>query len=247
MKSLAGIVALSLLAVTANAALISRLSGQAYYDTVLDITWLADANLAGSNTFGVSGIGNTPSDLGYMDWNTAQSWIAAMNGASYLGINTWRLPNMIDINNDGCLNGNAYNGTDCGYNVVSVGPNASEMASLYYQTLGNLAFFNTSGVPQIPLGIQNTAPFTNLGNVLYWYGLETTSESDGSTLPAPDNAWYFGMPSGSQRPLDKLVTDKMRAWAVFDGDVAVVPVPAAVWLFGSALGLMGVMRRKVAA
>ena len=25
----------------------------------------------------------------------------------------------------------------------------------------------------------------------------------------------------------------------------VVPVPAAVWLFGSALGLMGVMRRKI--
>jgi hypothetical protein len=30
-------------------------------------------------------------------------------------------------------------------------------------------------------------------------------------------------------------------------NVAVVPVPAAVWLFGSALGLMGVMRRRTAA
>jgi hypothetical protein len=27
--------------------------------------------------------------------------------------------------------------------------------------------------------------------------------------------------------------------------LAPVPVPAAVWLFGSALGLMGVMRRKI--
>jgi hypothetical protein len=33
----------------------------------------------------------------------------------------------------------------------------------------------------------------------------------------------------------------------FAFDVAVVPVPAAVWLFGSALGLMGVMRRRTAA
>ena len=34
------------------------------------------------------------------------------------------------------------------------------------------------------------------------------------------------------------------AWAVRDGDVGAVPVPAAVWLFGSALGLMGAIRRE---
>ncbi|MEZ5565459.1 MAG: hypothetical protein R3F24_08040 [Gammaproteobacteria bacterium] len=33
----------------------------------------------------------------------------------------------------------------------------------------------------------------------------------------------------------------------FQFDVAVVPVPAAVWLFGSALGLLGVARRRMAA
>jgi hypothetical protein len=169
-----------------------------------------------------------------------------MNSASYLGIGNWRLPEMVDINNDGCLNNTAFSGTDCGYNVVSVGPNASEMASLFYQTLGNLAFFNTSGQVQLPqLGIQFTAPFTNLGNALYWYGLETTTNPPGANLPTPDNAWYFGMPSGAQRPLDKTVTDRMRAWAVVDGDIAAVPVPAAVWLFGSALGVMGVLRRKI--
>ena len=174
-KPFLAIVALCLLAGSANAVLTSRLGGQAYYDSVLNITWLANANLAGSNTFGVSGIGSTPADLGYMNWNTANSWIGAMNGASYLGRTDWRLPKMIDINNDGCLNDIAFGGTDCGYNVVSVGPNASEMASLYYQTLGNLAFFNTLGQPVGPFGIQFTAPFTNLGNFLYWYGLETTS------------------------------------------------------------------------
>ena len=125
MKPVLAVLTLCLLAGSASATLQTRLSGQAYYDTALNITWLADANLAGSNTFGVSGIGSTPSDLGYMGWNTANSWIAAMNSASYLGISTWRLPKMIDINNDGCLNNNAFIGTDCGYNVVSVGPNAS--------------------------------------------------------------------------------------------------------------------------
>ena len=42
--------------VQANAALFSRLGGQAVYNDVLDITWLADANLAASSTFGVVGI-----------------------------------------------------------------------------------------------------------------------------------------------------------------------------------------------
>ena len=42
MKKILG-VCLFLVCVSADAALISRLGGQAYYDTVLDITWAADA------------------------------------------------------------------------------------------------------------------------------------------------------------------------------------------------------------
>ena len=67
---------------------------QAYYDTDRDLTWLADANLAASNTFGVGGILSS----GEMDWATANLWIAAMNadgGSGYLGYNDWRLPETI--------------------------------------------------------------------------------------------------------------------------------------------------------
>ncbi|MSR08918.1 MAG: PEP-CTERM sorting domain-containing protein, partial [Gammaproteobacteria bacterium] len=34
------------------------------------------------------------------------------------------------------------------------------------------------------------------------------------------------------------------AWAVRPGDIAPVPVPGAVWLFGGALTLLGAVRRR---
>ena len=34
------------------------------------------------------------------------------------------------------------------------------------------------------------------------------------------------------------------SWAVRDGDVSIVPIPAAVWLYGSALAGLFVARRK---
>jgi hypothetical protein len=44
----------------------SRAGNGLIYDTALKITWLRDANLAASNTFGVSGISPT----GLMSWTT---------------------------------------------------------------------------------------------------------------------------------------------------------------------------------
>jgi hypothetical protein len=230
-RTLCGMVLLVLACSSANAALLSRSSGQAYYDDVLNITWIANANLADTTTFGVLGINAD----GSMNWAKANEWIAAMNTAAYLGTSDWRLPTVTDTGTAGCNFG--YTGTDCGFNVDLA---TGEMAHMFYSTLGNTAGYNTSGVVQ-PCNsagpnycLTNTGPFSNLQPYLYWSGTEYA--------PNTSSAWDFPFSYGSQYYNAKTVG--LYAWAVRPGDIAAVPVPATVWLFGSALGVMGWLRRR---
>lgn len=158
----------------AHAALQSRLGGQAYYDTELNVTWLADANLAATNTFGVWGIDPT----GYMDWTTAQFWIGAMNSANYLGYSDWRLPNTDPINGTSMNYSLSNDGTtDYGYNISAsgtlyAGNKGSEFAYLYSNTLGNKAIFDVNGNVQVGWSMDpNRGPFSNLQSG-YWSGTE---------------------------------------------------------------------------
>lgn len=219
----------------ANAALFSRLGGQAYYDSTLGITWLADANLADSNDFGVAGIGFN----GDMSWDKANEWIAALNTTAYLGANDWRLPFVTDTGAPGC--DLAYTGTDCGYNAQTKDGSTvySEMAHLFYVTLGNTGTFDTSGNLSGCAGfpvfcLTNTGPFANLQANYYWTGTEYA--------PDTSNSWYFHFGAGSQYL--ELKSQGLYAWAVRPGDIAAVPLPAAAWLFGGALALLGAVRRR---
>jgi hypothetical protein len=228
----AALAALVMMSTSADAALLSRASGAAYYDTVLDITWLANANLADTNDFGVTGINAN----GTMTWAKAGEWIAAMNTANYLGANDWRLPTVTDTGTSGCNFG--YTGTDCGYNVdLSTG----EMAHMFYSTLGNTGYYNTSGSPTgcsglSPYCLTNTGPFSNLQPGFYWSGT--------TYAPNPSLAWGFYFYNGSQSYHNKGYNGAY-AWAVSPGDIAAVPVPGAVWLFGSAVAVLGALRRRV--
>jgi hypothetical protein len=236
------------LPVASHALLIERLGGAAYYDTVLDITWLADANLAESETFGVAGIDSD----GSMNWDTANDWIAAMNadsGTGYLGFNDWRLPSLSPVSGGAVFNTSFSNNgsADFGYGATGVGWETltdvivSEMGYMYYGNLANLGLCTpndaspSSCTTQAGWGLANTDSFDNVQSANYWSGVEFGSLS----------AWSFYFDIGYQDPSGRIRTQ--FAWAVRPGDVGVdaqVPEPASMLLCGIALaGAAGARRR----
>ena len=211
---------------------------EAYYDTVLNITWLADANYAGIDFSTV------------MTWYEANAWAASLNPYGS-GITGWRLPAWSPVDGvEGDLDYSYIGTEDWGYNVSApgtlyAGSTASEMAHLYYNTLGNKGQCDpatstvSNCVIQPGFGLSNTGPFTNIYFSTYWSATEFANDS---------YAWLFSM-HGEQWFWDK--TDPYFAWAVHSGDVgaatvpATVPVPPAVWLLGSGLtGLIGLSRKR---
>ena len=202
------------LSTTANAALIERLGGLAYYDTDANLTWLADANYAQTSGYDADG---------YMDWVEANAWASGLNIS---GVTGWRLPttSQPDL---GCSNQDDEK--SWGYGCTS-----SEMGNLFYNVLGGELYTSIDSSHN-----ENYNLFENIytdSSRRYWSATETVFDSS--------NAWHFGFNNGHQGYTSQ--PNDFVAWAVHDGDVSAVPVPAAVWLFGSGLiGLIAVARRKI--
>ena len=192
----------------------------AYYDRVLDITWMADA-------------GALPLASRADGWTGAISWAA---GLDLHGVTGWRLPSVRDGGAAGCDHAEAWSGGDCGYNVR---PGSSELAHLFFVTLGNASIFDGSGAPVAAGGLSNSGPFSGLQSDAYWSG---TPYEDGVGL----SAWYFstavGVQGGSNRG------NPLYAWAVHDGDILASPAPEpATWgLMLVGLGIVALGRRRAA-
>ena len=218
------IACLTIISINANAALIGVLPAtpggtdyRAYYDNVADLTWLADANYAATQY--VNSGGTTGDSTGQMSWEIANTWAAGLN---INGITGWRLPNTVDVGNDGKTYSNIYQGVDYGYNITA----QSELSNMFYNVLGNAADRDISG--NYENQVLNPGPFINLQSRLtkvYWSATEY--------VPDPNTAWYFNISNGGQFSNFKSIN--YYAWAVKSGDVSAVPIPTAVWLFGRGL------------
>lgn len=195
-----------------NAVAATDASAVYLYDTTLGVTWLRDASV-----------------LGYGDWNTVNTRAANLTvGSGVNAISDWRLPTMAANPNPSF----SYNGsTDYGYNVPG---SSSEMASLFFNTLGNKSSVNTSGSPQAGYGMTNAGSFQNMQSNYYWLGTEYA--------PNPTKAWYFYTGNGHQFTGSEGV--QFYALAVRPGDVSPAPEPETYLMLLMGLGVVGAISRR---
>lgn len=190
-----------------QAGLIDRGNGL-IYDDVLDVTWLQNANQAGTK----------------MNWESATAWA---DNLSFGGFGDWRLPTLTfslgSANNKTALQVNCGNGRfdmdasgcDFGWNSTSV---THELAYMFSVNLGNQATVNASGLFNVNGGLLNvSAPdvsgklitFSNVQSASYWYGNQYNDQQ---------SFFFFAMHTGGQFILDK--STELFSWALRDGDVA---------------------------
>jgi len=208
----------SFAAVPSHAALVDN-GGGLIYDDVLDITWAQPHGPA----------------LG-INWNDANTYAA---GLTLGGVSDWRLPLASVLAGPGGVVDPSP--VDCS-SASEIDCRDNELGYMFYYNLGG-----TLGTPIDESGNTNRDLFSNLlpDDLInfYWSG-------NRYVIGLPQAAWTFdfgGAGSAGGQGTDFVTFDRW-AWAVHDGNVSAVPVPAAVWLFGSGLlGLVGMARRKKAA
>jgi hypothetical protein len=141
--------------------------GQTVYDPNLKVTWLADGNLAGKQTFVVSNINKS----GSMDYATAVRWVEAMNkadgGRGYLGHNNWQLPT-VPVKDESCAR-IGRNGESFGFHCWG-----SALGSLYYRSLGLREPNTVVRIPANTVGL-----FKDFQPDLYWSGSPAADPKQG--------------------------------------------------------------------
>lgn len=215
------------ISMSANAALLDRGNGM-LYDTVLNVTWLQDANYAKTSGH---------DDDGLMSLIEARNWAENL---VFGGTTNWRLAGNSPINGvDFVFSSDFYSGNvDQGYNIIS--PNA-ELSYMFYVNLGLHGLYNTDGTQRSDYSVFGNGNLFQLddgGNVIS--GADVGLVKNFQNLPywlntedGPDSIWAFIPLSGRQGTYS--IENQMFAWAVHDGDVAAVPIPAAGYLFGSVI------------
>jgi hypothetical protein len=172
--------------ISANAALVSVLGGQAVNDTDLNVTWAANANLVASNTFGLT--------YGYNYGNDSYGNPSVIN---YLGYSDWRLPT-----SDTCAGFNCT-GSEMGHLFYTElgGVAVSSIATTHnanYSLFSNLqSYYYWSGTEYAPGSDYAWYFRTNLGYQDYfpkYFGMYALAVRPGqvAAVPVPAAAWLLG-------------------------------------------------------
>lgn len=179
----------------------------AYFDTALGISWLADVDFGTGGTFQS------------FTWPESSAWASNLN---VYGITGWRLPSARPLTGSWNLSTISYDGsTDRGQALPGIGwGTASELGHMFYVTLGNTGCGESC---DYTIPAKNTSgPFINL---------KATIPSDYNTFwtnvqpNAPlfnGGALYFNMSLGFQSAQEPSAYLR-RGWAVIDGDVPNLP------------------------
>lgn len=139
---------------TANAALIERLGGLAYYDDQADLTWLADANYAQTSGFDADG---------RMTWQQSNDWAA---GLTVGGVDGWRLADTLQPDASCNFSGSVSYGYNC---------TGSEMGNLFYNVLGSSAGSSITITHNA-----NYDLFSNVQSPYYWSATEYAPQTAGA-------------------------------------------------------------------
>ena len=129
---------------SAQAQLVSRLGGLAYYDTESDLTWLADANYAQTSGYDSDGL---------MNWGVANEWA---NNLSVEGVTGWHLADTLQPD-PGCSiqkTGNASYGFNCTESI---------MGNMFHNVLGGSSNNSITSVHNANYNL-----FTNIQSGKYW-------------------------------------------------------------------------------
>jgi len=174
--------------------------GATVYDPIANVTWLANANLAATNSFNLpqcTAPGSPHlcvSQSGAMNSDSATQFIANMNAAAYLGQTNWQLP----VADPNCASSYLCPGT--------TGP----LQILFYTQLGV-----TPGMPVVSAAAMAVGPFTGIRPYLYWTCGADTVQSPCQYVAAPGFQFSFWFDNGFEGT-DVLAHD-MYVTAYFPG------------------------------
>ena len=154
---------------------------------------------------------------GYVTDHASDPDINSTDSMQWSPANTWAT----NLNIDGVSGWRLPTSDEC-WNDNCTG---SEMGNLFYNVLGGSAGSSITTTHN-----DNYMLFSNVQSDFYW---ATTSTG---------TAWPFDMSDGSQTRSHKNYS--LYSWPVQSGDISTVPLPAAMWLFGSGIiGMIAVARR----